>query len=68
MGFTAAPEACLDRGTHGHCTPRAIAVVGSKGMMGMVVTAVSKFSGIPLEAFARREEALDWLAAQQSKP
>ncbi len=47
---------------------KVIAVIGSKGMMSMVLTAVSKFSGINIATFGSKQEALDWLAAQMAKP
>lgn len=44
---------------------KAFAVVGTGGLVGMLVSAVSRFSGMNIATFGTRREALDWLEKQQ---
>lgn len=46
---------------------KAFAVVGSGSMVGMLVSAVSRFSSMNIATFSAREEAMDWLANEISK-
>jgi hypothetical protein len=43
---------------------KAFAVVGTGSMLGILVSGVSRFSGMNIATFATRREAMDWLARQ----
>lgn len=46
---------------------KATAVVGSGSMVGLMVRAVSRFSGMKIGTFATRDEAMEYLAAELSR-
>lgn len=46
---------------------RAFAVVGTGSMVGMLVSAVSRFSGMNIATFETRIAAMDWLAKELAK-
>jgi hypothetical protein len=43
---------------------KAAAAVGIKGLLGIGLTVVNRFSGRNLKPFSNREEAMDWLVQQ----
>ncbi len=47
---------------------KATAVVGTGSMLGVMVRAVARFSGMKIATFETRGPALDWLASELSKP
>lgn len=47
---------------------RATAVVGPESMIGFMVRAVSRFSGMKIRTFDNRQAALDWLASEVNRP
>ncbi len=47
---------------------KATAVVGPESVIGFMVRAVSRFSGMNIRTFPSRQPALDWLATEVSKP
>jgi hypothetical protein len=47
---------------------KATAVVGPENMIGFMVRAVSRFSGMNIRTFDTRQAALDWLASEVTKP
>jgi len=47
---------------------KAFAVVGTGNMIGLLVSAVSRFSGMNIATFAARAEAMDWLAKELARP
>ena len=46
---------------------KATAVVGSGSMVGMMVRAVSRFSGMNIRTFDTRQAAMEWLASEVTK-
>lgn len=47
---------------------RATAVVGPESVIGFMVRAVSRFSGMNIRTFDTRQAALEWLAAEVTRP
>lgn len=46
---------------------KAFAVVGSGSIIGLLVSAVSRFSGMNIATFETRQQATDWLAKEMAK-
>ncbi len=46
---------------------RATAVVGTGSLLGVMVRAVARFSGMKIATFETRQPALDWLASELTK-
>jgi hypothetical protein len=46
---------------------RATAVVGTGSMLGVMVRAVARFSGMKIATFENRQQGMDWLASELTK-
>jgi hypothetical protein len=46
---------------------KATAVVGTGSMLGVMVRAVARFSGMKIATFETRQQGMDWLASELSK-